>query len=243
MILIILPIRNESKTIRQTCEGLIKWFSENFTNYYIMFINDHSTDDTDIQIRGFKNPKVNIVMNSFDEGKGSALKTGFIFSNLMYSMNPNDLVVFMDGDGQIDPKEIRPIINRMRLDMADVGIGNKRHIYSIIEYSFLRNIVSRCYNLIIRFLFGINFQDTQCGIKIFRKHALDKVIDKITSKKYAFDLEIIVALRNFGLKIIDSPVSIKTQTNRGSVSLSSIIHTFLDTVSIWIKMKKGFYKS
>ena len=242
MILIILPVRNESKTIKETCQKLVQWCNENFSNYHIMFINDHSTDDTDRKIWELKNPRVNIVMNSFDEGKGSALKTGFVFSNLMYSMNPDDLVVFMDGDGQIDPKEIRPIINRMRLDMAEVGIGNKRHTYSIIEYSFLRNIVSRCYNLIIRILFGIDFQDTQCGIKIFRKRALDKVIDKITSKKYAFDLELIIALRYLRLKIIDSPVVINTPMNRGSVSLSSMIRTFMDTISIWIKIKKGFYK-
>ena len=106
----------------------------------------------------------------------------------------------------------------------------------------MRRIVSKTYNTLIQFLFQIRYQDTQCGIKLFKKHALDSVINKVNVKQYAFDLELIVALRDSKFRVVDAPVKVKKQENIGSVSLKSILKTFVDTCIIWIKKKKGFYK-
>jgi hypothetical protein len=148
----------------------------------------------------------------------------------------------MDGDGQIDPSEIKTFLNLMNLYNADVVIGNKRHIYSNTEYGLIRRIVSRGYNLMTKFLFGTSFDDTQCGIKLFQKRALDSVINKVNVKQYAFDMELIIALKEMRFRVIDAPVNIKKQANAGSVKVKTIIRTFIDTVIIWLKVKRGYYR-
>jgi len=244
MILIILPIRNEQQTIKDTFIKLLLWCENNLKDFRIIFVDDGSADDSYSIISSLKkSPRLKVLKNRFDRGKGSALKTGFILSSSEYKMKADDLIIFMDGDGQIEPSEVQTFMNVMRHNNADVVIGNKRHIYSVNSFNFMRKIVSKCYNIVIRILFDLGYDDTQCGLKIFKKSALERVIDKITIKKFAFDLELIVALREMRMKIADSPVMLREQVNMGSVSLSSIIITFIDTLKVWFRMKKGFYKA
>jgi glycosyltransferase involved in cell wall biosynthesis len=240
--LFILPVRNEAETILETSGNLFDWCRENIKEFKILFIDDNSKDETVSRIEGLNNYRIKVLKNQFDNGKGSTLKTGFVFSNLIYKMKDDDLVIFMDGDGQVPPENIPPFLEIMKLNGADVVIGNKRHIFSITNYSLQRSLVSVCYNLIIKILFGLQYQDTQCGLKIFKKKALDKVIDKVKSKRYAFDLELIIALREMRFRVADAPVTINNQKNSGSVSFGSMINTFMETVGIWNKKLQGYYR-
>ncbi len=242
MTLIILPFKNEENTIERTCSRLFFWCENRLEGEFeILFINDGSTDKSQEIIKSFENYRCRVCKNMFDRGKGSALKTAFITSEYIYKLSEDDIIVFLDSDGQIDSKEIGSFLKLMNVYDADVVIGNKRHKYSVTRYNFKRTVVSQTYNFIIRTLFGIKYEDTQCGIKIFRKYALDKVIEKVTIKKFAFDLELIVALRQMGMKIVDAPVKVKDQMNSGSVTIGNIYRTFFDTISIWKKMITGYY--
>lgn len=182
-----------------------------------------------------------VIKNRFESGKGSALKYGIIYADLKFRMKADDLIIIMDGDGQINPKEITTFLKYMELNDADVVIGNKRHFFSNTQYGIVRRIVSKTYNALVRFLFGFSYRDTQCGIKIFKRCALDDIISKVNVKRYAFDLELIVALRANNYRVADAPVTIKAQSNHGSVSVLTIFQTFIDTMKIYGNMKKGNY--
>lgn len=243
MILIILPVKNEKQSITKTVSDLFIWCRNNLKNCEILFIDDGSTDGTMEKIKKMKIKNVNVIKNRFEPGKGSALKVGYYASTFTYKMKEDDLIIFMDGDGQVSPCEISTFLNIMDFYNADVIIGNKKHLYSSTYYSFKRKVVSFIYNQILKLLFGIRFDDTQAGIKIFKKSVLDKVIDKITIKRFAFDVELIIAMRELGVRIADAPVNIKQQLNSGSVNLKNIVLTFIDTLRIYNKMMKGFYKN
>ena len=242
MTIIILPVKNEEETIQTTALELFSWCSENIKDeYHIVFIDDNSTDNTIQNLKLTNNKNISVIENDFDEGKGSALKSAFLFSSIKYHVKDEDLFIFMDGDGQIAPNQINRFLNLMKLYDADAVIGNKRSIYSIHKVSVARKIVSLIYNTMIRSLFDIRYEDTQCGIKLFKRHALKKVIRKITIKKFAFDFELIVALKESEMVVIDCPVKVRKQKNRGSVSFKSLVETFFDTMNVFIKFKRGFY--
>lgn len=241
MVLIIVPVKNEALRIKKTIQGISSWCKSEGLDYEILVIDDWSTDGTGNRVVELNDSRVRVFQNRFDSGKGSALKTGYILSTTIYSLYDHDIIVFIDGDGQINPKEIRTFLNMMTLYYADAVIGNKRHLYSNTQYNFKRKVISKCYNFFTRVLFGIRFQDTQCGIKMFSKIALDSVINKINVKKYAFDIELIVALKTKRYRVVDAPVNINSQENVGSVSISTILKTFIDTVIVWIKLKKRYY--
>ena len=76
-------------------------------------------------------------------------------------------------------------------------------------------------------------------IKLFKRSVLVKTFYDID--RYAFDLELLVRLREQGYRIIDSPVKVYKAYGNGSVSIKSIVYTFIDTLKIWIKKKKGLY--
>lgn len=244
MTIIILPVKNEAENIRLTVIGLsMRAMMECKDGHKIVIINDGSDYATLLECKKIEQEFADVarITNLFDRGKGSALKLGFVHATMLYDLKPDDIIVFFDGDGQIRPQEISTLREIMNLYNAEAVIGNKRHKYSMTEYTTTRRIISQTYNWIVKILFDLNFDDTQCGIKIFKKRALDKVIAKVNVKQYAFDLELIVALRAIRCRIADAPVTIQSQMNRGSIGIGAIYRTFLDTITIWIKMKKRFY--
>jgi len=238
--IIILPVKDEEKNIDQIVRGFDLYKQKE--SYKIVFVDDGSIDNTAKIIKSHNRKDIIYIKNSFDKGKGSALKTAYILATHGKKISDDELFVFLDGDGQIDFKNINILLNTMDLYCADVVVGSKRHIYSHSTYSFTRNIISRTYNLMIRIMFGLNYADTQCGLKMFRKYAIDSVIDKINVKRYAFDLELFVALKAKGYIIADAPIRLKPQTNKGSVSIQSILITFADTIAIFCRKMTGYYK-
>jgi len=241
MIVIIIPVRNEENLIADVALSISDYCKRNVENYKLVFVDDRSADDTYAILNGLNIPNKILMRNKFDPGKGSALKTAYVLVNSSIKLKDDDYVVFMDGDGQIDPAEINTFIKIGELYSSDIVIGNKRHKYSTTVYGFTRKIISRTYNFMIRKLFGFDFEDTQCGLKVMKKKALDAVIASINVKKFAFDLELIIACKEKGFRVVDAPVYIQRRINRGSVNFISILQTFIDTMRIWYRKQRGYY--
>lgn len=167
-------------------------------------------------------------------GKGNALKEGVSYAQ-------GEHILFIDADLQIPPHEIKSFFKQMELYDADAVIGNKHHPYSNIQYTLWRKIVSIGYRLFVKILFNLHIKDTQCGFKLFKKEPLLLIMDKLTTKRYSLDLEIIVALKENGFRIVDAPIYVKKQMNKGSVSPESIRVMFIDTLRIWWLKQTGWY--
>ncbi len=239
MIYIILPVHNEANTIIKTASDLFTWCSANLGNHKIIFVNDHSTDGTDGKLHTISSAlRLMVLSNDLQPGKGQALKYGFDLMSRSFNMDSEDIVIFMDGDGQIRPRDIKPLLNILYVYDADAAIGNKRHLFSLAEYGPMRFIVSKTFNCLTKILLGIPFSDTQCGLKAFKFHALNNVIHKVKSNKYAFDAELLMGLRIAKYRVVDSPITLGEQLNAGSVSLKSIFETLKDTGGIYINSCK-----
>jgi len=237
---IIIPAYNCATTILGDLQALharLKYIALN-RDFEIIVVDDGSDDDTydrineEAQEWGLCDYALELTENS---GKGAALKEGFRYARGEY-------IVFMDADAQIDCEDLSCFFRIMDLYRAGAVIGNKRHLYSDVSYSPIRWVVSNTYNAICNFLFGIKLRDTQCGFKLFKREALAKVMPRLLVKRYAFDLELIVALKDNGIRVADAPVIVHEQQNSGSVNLNNIYMTALDTLAVWYRRKKGWYK-
>ena len=138
---------------------------------------------------------------------------------------------------------IKTFFKIMDLYDADAVIGNKRHTYSNVEYPFIRKIVSAGYYLMVKILFDLPLRDTQAGFKLFRKEALDLVMNKVLVKQFAFDLELLTALRDNNIRVADAPVYVARGMGIGSVSVGTMIETFKDTLAVWWRRQGGYYKN
>lgn len=167
-------------------------------------------------------------------GKGNAILKGL-------KLVEEDYIVIMDADLQIDPCDIDTFFNIMELYNADVVVGNKYHLYSNIEYPIIRKVISFGYRILVKVLFNLPLRDTQCGFKLFRKEVINCIMPMLKETRYCLDLEMLIALRKKGIRVADAPVYVKKQDNVGSVNLSNILVTFVDTIRVWFKMLRGRY--
>lgn len=167
-------------------------------------------------------------------GKGNAILQGL-------KLVKEDYVVIMDADLQIDPCDIDTFFNIMELYDADVVVGNKYHIYSNIEYPFIRKIISNGYRFLVKIFFDLPLRDTQCGFKLFRRSVITKIMPILKETRYCLDLEMLIVLRKKGIRVADAPVYVKKQENAGSISINNILITFFDTIRVWIKMLRRKY--
>jgi hypothetical protein len=71
---------------------------------------------------------------------------------------------------------------------------------------------SRGFNLIVRILFGLDLYDTQCGAKVFKKSAIDKILPLMISNGFEFDVELLWRLKVSGYKIIETPICWQNNT-------------------------------
>lgn len=234
---VIIPVYNEGDKIIGNMIALkekFKYIGLNREFEYIL-VDDGSTDDTFDRINeiGVCDLAITMIIN---QGKGAAFKRG-----LKYAWG--DYIVLMDSDAQIDAEDLYTFFNIMMIYRADAVIGNKRHAYSQVQYTPTRWIVSNVYNIICRILFGFKLRDTQCGFKLFKKEAIHKVMKKLLIKRFAFDLELIVAMREQHLRIADAPVRVREQQSGGSITRENIYMTAKDTLAVWYRKNiKGWYK-
>jgi glycosyltransferase involved in cell wall biosynthesis len=167
-------------------------------------------------------------------GKGNAILKGL-------KLIKEDYIVIMDADLQIDPSDIDTFFNIMELYSADVVVGNKYHLYSNIEYPIIRKVISFGYRILVKVLFNLPLRDTQCGFKLFKRNVINKITPVLKETRYCLDLEMLIALRKKCIRVADAPVYVKKQNNIGSVNLSNILITFIDTIRVWVKMLRGKY--
>ena len=218
---ILIPIFNEGKRIKRLLVDIYNQFNgRNNKNYEVIVVDDGSLDGTDIH----PSERVKFIKINRNSGKGLALKVGFQYAT-------GDFIVFLDGDYQIHPKHIWKYIDVIEKSNADIVIASKRNSQSSIEYTPLRKFVSNGYHTLIMFMFGLKLSDTQTGFKVFRKEVLNRIFPIVTSKLYAFDLEILLLAHKMEYRIVERPVEIMDVGKYRTFSFWDIYHTFKDTES------------
>jgi dolichol-phosphate mannosyltransferase len=116
------------------------------------------------------------------------------------------LVGFFDADGSTKISEMKRLFEY--LTEYDGAIGSRWVTGSTltVRQGILRRIESRSFNLLIRALFGLTFNDTQCGAKVFRKPAIDAILPLLLARGFEFDVELLWRLRSAGFRIVEVPI-------------------------------------
>jgi glycosyltransferase involved in cell wall biosynthesis len=235
---VIIPAYNEGEHIRQNLEECIRVFNQMGVPYELVVVNDGSKDNTKVEIEAAAReyPEVVLVTYFPNRGKGNALKMGCAKAR-------GNLVVFVDADLEIHPKQTLRFIKEMKRTGADVIIGSKRHKESKVDYPAKRKLLSWGYHLLIRTLFGLKLTDTQPGFKLFKKEVLDRELSKTLTKKYAFDLELLVNVSEDGYKIVEAPIELKFSSQFGGrIGFKAVKGIFQETMGIFYRLRiKRFY--
>jgi glycosyltransferase involved in cell wall biosynthesis len=228
---VIMPAYNEEGKIAECVAHARAHLESLACPYEIIIVDDGSTDGTRAEaIRVSDNPDVRVVGYDRNRGKGSAIKYGTKYVT-------GDLVVFMDSDAEVAPTFSKPDLVRQYVTLlreSDIALASKWHPDSEVSAPAMRRLLSHAFHVLVMLLTGVRVSDTQSGFKVFRREALDKIMSLISVKRYAFDVELLVAAKLLELRIVELPVRIHLGS---SFSVRHILRMFVDLLGITYRLR------
>lgn len=164
---IVIPIFNEQDNINILFNEISKNIPKK-VKYEIVFVDDGSTDNSlkIIEKLNLDNSNISFYKLNKNYGQSTALHCGIVNSKGKY-------VITIDGDLQNDPSDIMSFYNEIKDSKYDCIFGwrKKRN-----ENSFLRVLLSKIANLIIKKILNNHINDLGCTFKCFRREIFDKII-------------------------------------------------------------------
>lgn len=203
---IVIPAYNEEKRIENTLENYSDYFEklrkEGKLDYEIIIVINNTKDRTEEIVKKFclKNERIKY-LNFRKGGKGFAITEGF-----KDALRRNyELIGFVDADMATSPEAFFDLVKN--IEDYDLIFASRYMKESVIKPkpTLARILVSRIFNFLIKMLLFMNYKDTQCGAKLFRRGALEEVLPHITFSKWAFDVDLIYTSKKHGFKIKEFP--------------------------------------
>lgn len=228
---LIIPSYRQGPTIVDNVRKIRNALNQVRYPYEIIVVIDGRIDNTLSQLRRANIKNVNIISYKENQGKFFAVRLGMKEAR-------GDYVMFLDAGGEIHPNGISMLLAHMEWYKADIICGSKRHPASLIKWPVSRRILSYGYHVGVRLLFNLPIRDTQAGIKVFRKHVLEKILPRLMEKKFTGDLEMLVVSRRLGFKrIYEAPIRLDHEFQKvtSAVALHSIVGMALDTLAIYYR--------
>ncbi len=113
---------------------------------------------------------------------------------------------YMDVDLSTDLNALLPLVAPLLSGHSDVAIGTRLARDARVIRGPKREIISRCYNLLLHACLGTRFSDAQCGFKAIRADAAHVLLPLTTDSGWFFDTELLVLAERAGLRIHEVPV-------------------------------------
>lgn len=220
MISVVIPVYNEENTLEGLTQRLIKVLSNLDEEYEIIFINDGSEDKSGYVIRELNNKYSGIIKAvhfNRNFGKSHALKEGF-------NRAKGDIVYMIDADLQDLPEEIPKLLKEMKDKDLDAVSGWKESR----QDSFSKRFLSKIFNYVMQKYSGVKIHDFNCGLKVFRKEAINNLI--LYGQMHRF---ILLLITEKGFKVGEVKVAHqKRQFGESKYGIERIYQGLLDFISI-----------
>ena len=155
---IILPAKNESAALIRILPDL----KHANPKTEIIVVDDGSNDDT---IQVCMDQQIKIVSHRYSMGNGAAIKTGARAAS-------GDILVFMDADGQHQPKDILRLLAKLD-DGYDMVVG-ARGMGS--QANMHRGIANKLYNALASWMVGHKVADLTSGFRAVRADKFRKFL-------------------------------------------------------------------
>ncbi len=199
---IVIPAYNESARLRASLEKVLSYVHAEGWDAEIIVVNDGSRDNTADIIRAFaaSDPIVRLVENPGNHGKGYSVRNGMLNAK-------GETLIFSDADLSSPIEESSKLLKALE-DGADIAIGSRwlRTETQTQRQPLHRQAFGRIFNLLLRITLGLQFKDTQCGFKAFKRSAAHAIFPLQKIERWGFDPEILFLARKLGFKVKEVPV-------------------------------------
>jgi len=228
---IVVPVYNEELDLEHSVRRLRAYLDACFPFHANVTIADNaSTDDTQAigERLAATVPGVSYMRLS-DKGRGRALAAAWLLSKA-------EVVGYMDVDLSTDLGALLPLVAPLISGHSDVAVGSRLAPGSRVRRGAKRELISRCYNALLRVALGARFRDAQCGFKAIRTETARRLVPRTENRSWFFDTELLVLAQRAGLRIHEVPVDWDDDPD----SRVSILPTALEDLGgVWRLMRSG----
>lgn len=238
LISVVVPAYNESRRIAGTCTGISAYLKEAGAKHEILVVDDGSTDGSLDVLSDLCAKEKNVRFISLEKnmGKGRSVKEGVLQSR-------GDRILVTDADSSTPITELSKLSKKLDSGYS-IAIGSRAIAGSEVRrhQPLYREYSGKSFNLLVRIILSLRIRDTQCGFKLFRRDAAEKIFARQKLDGFAFDVELMHIACKMGYGIAEVPV---VWSNSDSTSVDLIkepLKMFYDLFRIWRNEKRGDYR-
>ena len=233
-VLLLIPAYNEEKRIEPVLRDYGRYFQQEYQGkFQLVVVLNGCTDNTlGVVQRVAKDfPSVGWLEFKDPINKGGALIEGLKLAPL------SDFIGYVDADGATPPRAFLDLIKH--IDGFDCVIGSRWVPGAVLhqEQSGKRQFASRVFHFIVQIFFWMNIRDTQCGAKLMRREAIEKIHPSLRIADMAFDINLLYSLKKAGYRILEVPTEwtdkVGSKVVLGNTSISMLLSVIRIRLMYW----------
>ncbi|KGN37232.1 bifunctional glycosyltransferase family 2/GtrA family protein [Knoellia subterranea] len=198
---VVVPVFNEEATVGACVRRLHAHLVATFPYPFRITVADNaSTDATWATAQALTDELTGVrAVHLTEKGRGRALKQVWLASDAL-------VLAYMDVDLSTDLDALWPLVAPLMSGHSDLAIGSRLARGARVVRGAQREVISRCYNLVLRGALGARFTDAQCGFKAIRGDVARELLPLVEDTSWFFDTELLVLAERAQLRIHEVPV-------------------------------------
>ncbi|MFF0189585.1 glycosyltransferase [Streptomyces sp. NPDC005244] len=198
---VVVPVFNEETDLEPSVRRLHAHLRDTFPYPFRITVADNASTDTTPLIAArlaAELPEARWIRLE-EKGRGRALRTA-------WSASRAPVLAYLDVDLSTELNALLPLVAPLISGHSDIAIGTRLARGSRVVRGPRREIISRCYNALLRSTLAVGFSDAQCGFKAVRRDVAERLLPLVEDSAWFFDTELLVIAERAGLRIHEVPV-------------------------------------
>jgi glycosyltransferase involved in cell wall biosynthesis len=225
--LVVMPTYNEAESV----VGVIDQVLAADPRVDVLIVDDGSPDGTArlVAERAAGEPRVRLLERSAKRGLGAAYRAGFAWG----LQRGYEALVEMDADLSHPPERLPALLDG--LAGADLVIGS-RYVPGgrTVNWSRLREAISRGGNAYVRLALGVPVHDCTAGYRAYRRQVLEALpVSAVQSNGYCFQVEMVHRTWQEGFRVVEVPIAFTERATGVSKMSKQIVAEALWRVTVW----------
>jgi dolichol-phosphate mannosyltransferase len=225
--LVVIPTFNEAESITEALDRALAADPR----VDVLVVDDGSPDGTAKVVldRAADEPRVHLMERSGKQGLGAAYRAGFGWG----LERGYDALVEMDADLSHPPERLPALLDG--LADADLVIGS-RYVPGgrAVNWSRLREAISRGGNAYVRLALGMPVRDCTAGYRAYRREVLEELpVESVRSNGYCFQVEMAHKTWQEGFRVVEVPIIFTERASGVSKMSKQIVAEALLRVTQW----------
>jgi dolichol-phosphate mannosyltransferase len=225
--LVVVPTYNEADSIEEVVDRVLAVDHR----VDVLVVDDGSPDGTAKLVldRAAGEPRIHLMERSGKQGLGAAYRAGFGWG----LERGYDALVEMDADLSHPPERLPALLDG--LAEADLVVGS-RYVPGgrTVNWSRLREAISRGGNAYVRLALGVPVHDCTAGYRAYRREVLEELpVESIRSNGYCFQVEMAHRTWQEGFRVVELPITFTERASGVSKMSKQIVAEALWRVTVW----------